>query len=178
MVQGGMTPTNQSGFFERRRFQAIDLYKKGIIQSHISRKLGVSRQSVSRWVGSYRKKGAHALISRPRSGRPPKLNRSRQKHFLNLLARGPQKFGYTTQLWTSERICRLLKDRFGVQLHPHHVPKLLRQCGWSYQKPATRAKERNEAAINRWVKREWPRIKKKPANSTPPSSSPTSPVSG
>jgi transposase len=40
--------------------------------------------------------------------------------------------------------------------------RLLRSLGWSPQKPQRRAVERDEAEIQRWVKEEWPRAKKKP----------------
>jgi transposase len=34
--------------------------------------------------------------------------------------------------------------------------------GWSPQKPQRRAIERDEAAIQRWIKTDWPRVKKTP----------------
>ena len=49
----------------------------------------------------------------------------------------------------------------GVAYHPHHVWRILReQLGWSWQRPARRAVERNDAAIARWVKQRWPHRKK------------------
>jgi len=33
--------------------------------------------------------------------------------------------------------------------------------GWSCQKPQRRARERDEATIARWRKKEWPRLKKR-----------------
>jgi transposase len=81
---------------------------------------------------------------------------------LQALSRGPKRFGYATELWTAERIRRLVIDKFGVCFHVHHIPKLLHQCGWSCQRPTSRASERNEEAIRRWVAVDWPRIKKKP----------------
>ena len=33
---------------------------------------------------------------------------------------------------------------------------VLRQMDWSVQRPARRAAERDEAAIRRWVKHDWP----------------------
>jgi hypothetical protein len=37
-----------------------------------------------------------------------------------------------------------------------------RSLGWSPQKPQRRAIERDEAAIQRWVKTTWPKVKKTP----------------
>jgi hypothetical protein len=39
------------------------------------------------------------------------------------------------------------------------VWRLLRGLGWSVQRPARRAAERDEAEIARWRAQEWPRIK-------------------
>ena len=51
----------------------------------------------------------------------------------------------------------------GVQYHAGHVWKLLRRLGWSWQKPARQAVERDDEEAQRWVREEWPRIKNPPA---------------
>jgi putative transposase len=118
---------------------------------------------VSRWIGAVRRGGEAALRAKPRPGRPSKLDAARRRRLLRELERGPEKHGYATQLWTAERIRKLILERFGVVFHVNHVPKLLRDCGWSYQRPTSRATERDEAAIATWLKEDWPRIKKKRA---------------
>jgi transposase len=49
--------------------------------------------------------------------------------------------------------------------HPGHVWKFLRQLGWSCQRPAGRALERDEKAIERWQKERWPELKKRQKSS-------------
>jgi transposase len=49
---------------------------------------------------------------------------------------------------------------FGIRYHRDHVCRLLHSLGWSPQKPQRRAEERDEAAIRRWVQKEWPEVKK------------------
>jgi len=47
-----------------------------------------------------------------------------------------------------------------VRHHPAWVWALLRhRLGWSVQRPVRRAAERDEAAIDHWVKQRWPVIK-------------------
>lgn len=162
-----MAETRHAIALEDRRFQALSLYRKGVTQADIARQLRVSRAAVCQWLKKARKQGKKALQRRPRPGRPPKLTAAQQRSLVKLLAQGPQRAGYTTQLWTAERIQRLVAQRFGTRYHVHHVPKLLRQCGWSYQRPTGRAIERDKAAVQRWVKEDWPRIKKKPAGRKP-----------
>ena len=156
-----MAETHSATALEKRRLQALTLYRKGVTQADIARRLRVSRAAVCQWLKKARKKGKQALRRKPRPGRPSKLTVVQQRSLVKLLARGPQRAGYTTQLWTAERVQRLVAERFGVRYHVHHVPKLLRQCGWSYQRPTGRAIERDEEAIERWVQKDWPRIKKK-----------------
>jgi hypothetical protein len=45
--------------------------------------------------------------------------------------------------------------------------------GWSLQRPAKRAKERNEQAVRNWMAKKWPELKKKPRKQRAGSSSRT-----
>jgi transposase len=54
--------------------------------------------------------------------------------------------GCTTSLWTSARVAHVIETECGVRYHPGHVWRILRQLGWSCQRPV-RALERNEEKI-------------------------------
>ncbi len=54
-----------------------------------------------------------------------------------------------------------------VRYHPGHVWRVLQQLGWSRQRPVRGAKERNQAAIARWLRVRWPQVKKTPGDRTP-----------
>jgi transposase len=41
------------------------------------------------------------------------------------------------------------------------------RLGWSVQRPRRRAAERDQAAIDRWVKERWPRILQTPNGAEP-----------
>jgi transposase len=73
-----------------------------------------------------------------------------------------RRLGYETPLWTCNRVGHLIQEEFGIRYHSGHVWKLLRQLNWSPQRPAGRALERNEEAIDHWKRKTWPSIKKKP----------------
>jgi transposase len=158
-----MAERRDAAALEDRRFKALALYRKGVPQADIARQLRVSRAAVCQWLTKARKKGQPALRRKPRPGRPPKLTAGERSELVAVLARGAERAGYATQIWTADRIRRLVLERFGERYHVNHVPKLLRQCGWSYQRPTGRAIERDDAAVRRWVREDWSRIKKKPA---------------
>ncbi|MBM3789484.1 MAG: winged helix-turn-helix domain-containing protein [Acidobacteria bacterium] len=52
------------------------------------------------------------------------------------------------------RVARLIERLTGVSYHPGHVWRLLGALDWTLQRPAQRARERNEAAIAHWFVRD------------------------
>jgi transposase len=150
---------------EKRRLEALRLLRQGLNQSEVARRLRVVRQSVARWAALERQGGERALRQAGRAGRKPRLIPRQKARLEQRLLAGPERLGYETSLWTSERVADLIEQEFGVRYHPGHVWKILVGLGWSCQRPAGRALERNEEAIRRWKKATWPGIKKKPKKS-------------
>ena len=154
---------------ERRRFQALRLLRQGLNQSEVARRVRVVRQSVACWAAMGRLSGERALRQAGRAGRKPRLTKRQKTRLEQRLLAGPERLGYATSLWSSERVAHLIEREFGVRYHPGHVWKLLGALGWSCQRPMGRALERNEQAIRHWKKVAWPDIKKKPLKSGEPS---------
>ena len=152
---------------ERRRLQAADMFEQGLSQADVAKRLAVSKQSVSRWQQAWQQGGKEALKSAGRAGRLPRLSAAQLEQLEEALLAGPLAAGYRTELWTLPRIAELIRRRFAVSYHPGHVWWLLRQMGWSCQRPATRANERDEEAIHRWLKQSWPKVKKGRAKAAP-----------
>jgi len=128
----------------------------------VARALNASVSSVHRWYQAYQAKGSKGLAPVRASGRPPKLSEVQRERLGELLQRGPPASGYETELWTLRRVADVIASEFGVVYHPCHVWRLLEKMGWSCQKPERRARERDEAEIERWRRRRWPHIKKRP----------------
>jgi len=122
--------------------------------------VGVVPGAVVAWRQQYERKGEAGLAAKPHPGRKAKLSLAQRKKLLRLLKKGPQAHGYATDLWTLPRVAEVIHKRFGVRYDPSHVWRILNALGWSAQKPERRARERDEEGIDRWRKRDWPRIKK------------------
>jgi transposase len=157
-----MRKEGSSAELERRRVRAIALLKEGFTPVEVARRVGVDRRSVRRWRAAHDGAGRKGLAARPATGRPRKLGERARQRLERLLLRGPEACGFPTDLWTCPRIAQVIRREFNVDYHVDHVSRVLRSLGWSPQKPERRARERDELAIRRWVKAEWPRIKKKP----------------
>jgi transposase len=145
---------------ERRRLEALKLLKQGYNQSEVARRVKVCSQTVSRWARAVSAQGEKALSAAGRAGRKPLLDDQQRERLIGRLLEGPERLGYETPLWTCNRVEHLIQEEFGIRYHSGHVWKLLRQLNWSPQRPAGRALERNEEAIDHWKRKTWPGIKK------------------
>jgi transposase len=148
---------------EARRMRAADQFERGVIPAEIARQLGVAHQVVSEWRKAWRQGGRPALRSAGPAGRKPRLNDGQRAEVANALVKGAGANGYGTDVWTLPRVAEVIEHLTGVSYHPGHVWYLLRdQLDWTWQRPARRAVERNDEAIERWVKKRWPQLKKPP----------------
>jgi transposase len=156
---------------EAQRLQAWHLKQQGWPQRQIAEALGVSEAAVSQWVKRAREGGPHALRHHPPSGAPRRLAAAQLARLPDLLDRGPEAYGFRGQVWTRGRVAAVLRLAFGVSYHPVHVGRLLKAIRWSPQKPARRARQRDEAAIAHWREQTWPAIKRGRRSSNKASSS-------
>ncbi|HYL93494.1 MAG TPA: winged helix-turn-helix domain-containing protein [Alphaproteobacteria bacterium] len=147
--------------------------RQGVHPAEVARQVGVHRQSVSRWQRQLESGGVRALRQAGRAGRKPRLGAEDLRRIERGLKRGPQALGYETSLWTSWRVTHLIEQECGVKYDPSQAWRILRQLGWSCQRPVGRALERDEERIRQWKQKRWPEIKKKPRKRGAPSSSST-----
>lgn len=147
----------------KRRVRAGRLLLSGVAPAEVAKRVDAPRQTVYRWLGVLEQGGIDALRVMSKGGRPAQLDESQHEALREWLLAGPQAAGFGTELWTLKRVRQLIRREFGVTYSEVHVWRLLGRLGFSSQKPEKRAKERDEAAITRWRRVTWPRLKKKPS---------------
>ena len=108
----------------------------------MAQRVGVHRQSVSRWAQQLEAEGWHGLKKARRAGRRPRLSAEDLKKIQRGLKRGPEALGYETRLWTAWRVAHLIEEECGVRYLTTQAWRILRQLGWSCQRPVGRALER------------------------------------
>src|SRR5216684_3932308 len=127
---------------EKRRFQAIQMWKRGLRQAEIARQLRVVPQTVARWMHDYRTHRKSALRKAGRAGRKPRLGEKHGQQLEKLLVAGPERLGYETPLWTCPHVAHLIEQESDVRYHEGHVWKILVSLGWGPQRPEGPARER------------------------------------
>jgi transposase len=109
-----------------------------------------------------------ALTAQKATGAPPRLTAAQLAHLPDLLRQGAEAHGFVGDVWTSDRVAVLIERTFGVRYVASHVRRLLKQLGWSRQKPIRRATQRDEAAIATWAEERYPALKKMPKRGAHP----------
>lgn len=146
---------------EARRLRAWELKQKGWKQKDIAEALGVSKGAVSQWFTKAESEGVEALRKRKGGGPKPRLSAEQVKQLPALLSQGAEHFGFRGDVWTRTRVATVIQKTFGVTYSRTHIGWLLDKIGWSWQKPVTRASQRDESAIERWRSETWLAVQKK-----------------
>src|SRR5262249_10169527 len=154
---------------EARRRLAVQRVHDGWSQADVADFLGVHPVTVNKWVRAYRAAGDSGLASNRHPGRKPFLTPGQEAEVLGWLAGKATGHGFRPDLWTARRVAHLIRERFGVEYNPGYLRAWLAKRGYSPQKPAKRARERDQAAIDRWRAEDWPRVQKKRPRTTPTS---------
>jgi len=147
------------------RYQVIRLKKQGRTREEISKITDVHRSTCSQWWSLYRAEGRKALKIKKR-GRPPgscrTLSPEQEKELRKAIHdKCPDQMKLPFALWTREMVVSVIKKQFGVTLSVSSVGRLLRQLGFSCQKPLYRAYQQDSDAVAKWKNEVFPEIKKK-----------------
>lgn len=147
---------------EERRLEAAQLFQQPHYKHpDIARELRVHLTTIQRWHRTFLAGGPAALRGRTAPGRTPYLTADQKRDLLILLTQGAPHHGYPTDEWTLPRVRDLIWQQFRVLYHVGYLGTLLRALGWSPQKPAKRARERDETLVAQWQAETLPTLKKR-----------------
>ena len=155
-----MTPASWIMRLWKRCANAVQRVQDVASPEAVARVFGIGRTAIYRWLADYRRGGWGALKAKPLFGRPPKLDGKKLQWVYDTVTRkNPLQLKFEFALWTREMVANLIKDKFNVKLSDNSVGRLLAQLGITCQKPLHRALERDEALVQQWLKKEYPKIK-------------------
>ena len=154
---------------EARRIAAVRRVDEGWAQKDVAAFLGVHPVTVAKWVARHRADTDNGLAAKPTPGRPRFLTDRQERKVLGWLDDRRQ-VRFPTDLWTARRVAELILQKLGVRFHPNYLREWLAKRNYTPQKPTRRARQRDQAAIDRWVAEDWPRIQKRRGTNTPTSS--------
>ena len=154
---------------ELRRRKGMRMLARGLTQAEVARVCEVTRQTAMTWARMLAE-DAEAWRRKP-LGRPAALGENELRRLAKRLLDGAVANGFANELWTLARVAKLIEREFGVTFSVANVWHVLRALGFSSQRPAGRAMQRDEQAIKQWRAKRWPALKKSPSEKAEPSSS-------
>jgi transposase len=118
----------------RRRAEAITLVHDGHTPAQVAQTLGVTVETVRRWLRRYRRDGVDGLADRPRSGRPSKADQAYHDTLEAILAETPYDMGVEDASgWTVTLLRQWMEQDTGISLSDRRMRVLLHTLGYRYQ---------------------------------------------
>lgn len=142
------------------RIQGILLSLEGKTTGSIAQTLRVHRSTVPLWIQNWNQHGAESLPEGHRCGRPAGLSPGQRSTLADIINAGPVAAGFNTGIWTSPLIAQVIAEEFAQAYHPGHVRKLLKQMGYSVQRPIASLVQADPAQHRKWVRYTYPNLKK------------------
>ena len=140
---------------------AVQRVFDGESAADVTRSFGLGKTTIFTWLKIAREKGIEALCPKVRTGRNRKLSDLEEQEIKHWIIGGdPRQHGFDFGLWTRQIVADLVLEKFGVELSPSGVGKILYRLGLTPQKPLRRAYERDEEAVQGWVDEVYPKVKK------------------
>lgn len=143
-----------------RRFHAVLLSHQQHTSGAIARLLEAPRSRGSLRLQQYETYGWEALLEGHRSGRPRALKGAQWSRLEEIIDRGPVAYGFTSGVWTSPMITRVIAEELGVAYPAGHVRKVLKAMGFSVPRPRRQLARADPIAPDRWQRYTYPRLKK------------------
>ncbi len=145
---------------EARRKEAGRMFGKGATQAEVAKQFRVSAAAACKWHAAWEAGGMQGLDSKGPPGFASALDGKKKQAFKKAILRGPLKHGYGTDLWTLARLAEVLRKTTRVSFGPVRTWQVVRELGFTPQKPVLRDGKRNEKMIADWKARRLPGLKK------------------
>lgn len=150
---------------EEKRRTSIKLWKKSLSTPEIADLLEVSVRSVQLWISAYKSGGMSALKTR-RMGSPKgagkTLNEDQEAHIRRQIQDAyPDQLKLDYALWTRKAVMELIEKEYDINMPIRTVGEYLKRWEMTPQKPQKRAYEQRVPEVKKWLKEDYPAIKKR-----------------
>jgi transposase len=128
----------------------------------IAKRLGCSRETVTRIRRLYRQGGAAALRPIKPPGRKPRATSEFIAQMKEAVGTSPQTLGYGFSVWSAGRLAKHLEKVTGLGFSDDQMRRMLKQHGYSFQRPKHTMKGKRDEAAYEKARKQLARLKKTP----------------
>jgi len=142
--------THSQADYELLRRRCAALKDQNWSQVKIAQALGLTEGWVSQTLKKYRQDGLQALTWKKPAGPACRLSQEQLTQLVTELDKGALAHGFEGQVWTRQRVNAVITKLFGISYDPSQVGRLLKQVGWTRQKPQPKARQQDPLAVQAW----------------------------
>lgn len=112
----------------------------------------MDRQTLRDWVIRFNEQGPDGLINKKSSGRPSKLTAEHRRELAQIIEKGPADYVPGLIRWRCIDLVAVVKQRFGVEIHPATIARILHELGFSHISPRPQHPKQDKQAIEQYKK--------------------------
>jgi len=131
----------------RSRCQMILLSNEGLSPPKIAEQVRFHRRTVTRHIQRYEAEGIDGLMTRPRSGRPPKVTEAYISLLLQAVEQAPRTLELPFSNWTTANLVEYLAQETGIELSPRQVENILKANDWRLRRPVRTVKHKQDSDL-------------------------------
>jgi transposase len=151
-------PTKKPRASAELRAKALEMKANGYTVEAIARALGVAKNSIYNWQ-QWQREGRAAGLADKTPERPSALGDTDRTALARLIeTTTPEDHGFDSRLWTRDIVAALIKQQFGIAFTPKWAGQILRDLGFTPQRPKYRSDRRGTAAVEKWRTETFPAI--------------------
>lgn len=143
-----------------RRQTIIRLHEEGNSQKKIGELLEITQSYVSRIIRAHKEHGVSALEVSTGKGAVSRLNDTQRDRLREVLDAGASAHGFEGEIWTSKRVRLVIEELFGVHYSQRQVDRIVKQLGYTRQKPQKVDYRQSKADVESWKTAKLPALKK------------------
>jgi transposase len=145
---------------EVRRVRAVRFSSRDWPVPRIAEALDVTRTSVRRWIRLYEAEGLEGLKTKPRPGRPAKVDDEYRRLLVQVVETPPRQLGYSFNRWTLAHLGLYMDKETGVTVCPSRLRRILKELGYVYKRPRHHLSHRRDPELYSLKKAELDDLKK------------------
>ncbi len=157
-LDGRTLSHEQSEYIRKQAVKSVRVDNRS--PEEVIKVFGLHRSCIYRWLNKYDAGGLESLDSSKAKGPQSKITAKQKQQLARMLLKNPTQLSFEYALWTIQMIVELIKKKFNVQYSIVQVSYILKEIGFSKQKPLQRAYQQDPQKVQQWLQKEYPAIKK------------------
>lgn len=157
-IDGRKLTHAQSEYVRIQAVKAVRIKKQS--PEDVIKTFGLHRANIYKWLKKFARGGFAALHSSKAKGPTPQLKNWQKNKLAGYLLKNPTQLRFEYALWTVPMVVELIAMKFDVLYSSVQVGRILKEIGFSRQKPLERAYQQDPEKVSLWLNKSYPAIKK------------------